>query len=97
MNYQKKTNFNPCSLWIYVAIVCLEVLPTGAGDVHRVSKDSVPAGETGSSSACLPQELLPLCSLQRKAQVCRIFPEFSKIFLVSFDVSSNCTLNLLYR
>lgn len=50
-------------------IVCLEVLPTGEGDLRRLSKDSVPAGEAGGSSACVPQKLLPLCSLQHKAQV----------------------------
>lgn len=46
-----------------------EVLPPGEGDVHRLSEDSVPAGETCGLPARLPQKLLPLCSLQHKAQV----------------------------
>lgn len=66
MNHQKK---NPISTLVVVDVVCLEVQPTGEGDVHRLSKDGVPAGETGGSSAGLPQKLLPLCSLQHDAQV----------------------------
>lgn len=70
-NYQ----FNPCLLWIYVTIVvCVEVQPTGEGDVHCLSEDGVPAGETDGSAACLPQKLLPLCSLQHKAQVSLLVP-----------------------
>lgn len=49
--------------------VCLDVPPTGEGDVCCLSEDCVPTGENGGSSACLPQNLLPLCSLQHKAQV----------------------------
>lgn len=89
MNHQKKSNFNPRWLWIYVTVVVcvsVEVLPTGEGDVRRLSKDRVPAGETGGSSARLPQELLPLCSLQHKAQVSRFLNFLFSFFIMSFDV-----------
>lgn len=53
--------------------------------MHRLSEDRVPAGETGGSAACLPQKLLPLCSLQHQAQVSlTLFPEFS--FLIFHHV-----------
>lgn len=49
--------------------VCLDVLPAGEGDVRCLSQDCVPTRENDGSSACLPQNLFLLCSLQDKAQV----------------------------
>lgn len=66
--------------------VFLEVLPTSEGDVHRLSKDRVPAGEAGSSSTCLPQKLLPLCSLQRETQVILALLHISLIALFFYHI-----------
>lgn len=54
-----------CEYYLYI----LEVLPTGEGDMLCLSKNSLSTGEVGSSSAHLPQNLFPLCSLQYKTQV----------------------------
>ena len=58
--YPVEIHFHPLLIMDKCDFVCVEVLPTGEGDVLRLSKDSVPSGETGGSSACLPQKLLPL-------------------------------------
>lgn len=81
MNHQKKNLISTLINYGYtLLLLCLEVQPPGEGDVHRLSEDGVPAGETGGSSARLPQKLLPLHSLQHNAQVsCCICPEFSFI------------------
>lgn len=85
--------------YMSVLLCVLEVLSTSEGDMHRLSKDCVPAGETGGSATCLPQKLLPLCSLQHKTQViliCSTFPKTcfcQKILITSLILFSGLSLD----
>lgn len=54
--------------------------------MHRLSQDCVPAGETGGPATCLPQKLLPLCSLQHKTQVILICSTFPKTCFLSENI-----------
>lgn len=66
---QKKRKSHLCFVYEWLCLLCAELPSTSEGDVCDMSEDRLSSGEAGGQSACVPQLLLPLLTLQHQTQV----------------------------